>query len=278
MSTVDELRAKFDKKKSVEWLRKCLGVLGWTSRRLAEEICDIAPYYYKEQPPYRNINRILHGEIKKPTKHTFECIVKVLSKEKRINPTQSQEEFIRRWISGEEVESTPKRITLWVLGSDFGLEDREREIAEGIVSMLPAGLVKLGVRVVMGESIMLREFAENYRNAQISSDDAPNAIILLGKLRGRDLRDLFTDAINCVPDLAILIGGAVESRAKEEYKCAIKAGIPIIPIPSTGGLAKQVKPTANRASHLFNILNRTGVSVDVGDLTKAILEAVKRYK
>lgn len=174
----------------------------------------------------------------------------------------------------------PKRTTVWLFGSYSGIGKEERSLAEKIISIISHGFVKLGVRVVMGESEMLRDFANKYRDDLIASNAPnPNPIILPGKLRQRDLKYLFLDAISAVPDIAILIGGGIErGRAKEEYDYAIKAEIPVLAIPATGGVAKQVESTADKASELYNVLKRTGTEVDAGDLSNAILDAVSKYK
>jgi len=151
-------------------------------------------------------------------------------------------------------------------------------MAENIVRFLPPELVRLGVRLVVGNSDMLRKFAENYMNAQINNTDAPNAIILLGKLRQRDLRNLFEDAIYYVPNLAILLGGGGKiGRVKEEYDDTVRAGIPVIPIYSTGGVAKQVEPTADKVKTLYKTFSQKGANVDAGDLVQAIVKAVRIY-
>lgn len=174
----------------------------------------------------------------------------------------------------------PKRITVWLFGSYSGISPEERKLTKRIISIISLGLVKLGVRVVMGESEMLRDFANKYRDDLIASNaPGPNPIILPGKLRQRNLKYLFLDAIGTVPDIAILLGGGVErGRVKEEYNYAIKAGIPVLAIPATGGVAKQFESTVDKASEFYSVLKKTGKSVDVGDLSNAILDVVSKYK
>ena len=76
MSTVDDIRAKFNPK-SVEWLNKRLVDLNWDSRRLAREIND-------KNPPYRTIDRILKNQIE-------DLEVKLLNEEEKSN-----ESFFKR--------------------------------------------------------------------------------------------------------------------------------------------------------------------------------------
>jgi len=283
MSTLDEVRAKFNEK-SVEWLKNCLTELNWTPRELAKHIDANNIYLYK------TINRILEGEVKTPQLNTLHNIADVLRKEEQITHEQmpiSEEKLAKYWlfytITGNKIiKIVPiqnKRKTLWILGSYTGLSEKEKKIAENIVNTLPSMLISAGIRVVVGDSTMLREFIYNCRDAHNQTKDmVPNPIMIFGRLRKRDLRALFEDTINNVPDLALLIGGNVErGRVKEEYECSVEAGIPIICIPATGGVAKQVKTVAEKARHLFNILNETGKDVDAGDLITAIWEAIRAH-
>ncbi len=282
MSALDDVRANFNER-SVEWLKECLATLDWTSRDLARRIDAKNPFLHK------TIERILNRQVKTPHLTTLNCIADILRKEGKITQARTpigQEELARKWlvhtIPGEIDETDPEpseRTTLWVLGSYTGLSDTEKAIAEYIVRSLPSSLIEAGIRVVVGDSTMLTEFIHNCRDAHNQSGTiAPNPVMIFGRLRKRDLRDLFEDTINCVPDLALLIGGRIErGRVKEEYDCAVKAGIPIICVASTGGVAKQVRSVADKASHLYGILSETGGDVDAGDLTTVIREAVRIY-
>ena len=283
MANLNDIREKFNQR-SVEWLQNCLQNLGWTSRDLARRIDAGNPYLYK------TIDRILRGQVKTPQLATLEDISDVLRKEEIITQARlpiKPERLAGKWLSYtmgremDEIDSRPgKRTTIWMLGSYKGLSDIEKEIAERIISSLPAKLIGAGIRVVVGDSIMLEEFIRNCRDIHNQSDTAvPNPVMIFGRLRKRDLRDLFEDAINCIPDLAILLGGDIEKgRVKEEYDGAVKAEIPIICIASTGGVAKQVKSVAGRASDFFDILNQTGDNIDTGDLISAIWEVIVIYE
>ncbi|MBN1582582.1 MAG: hypothetical protein JXA89_17870 [Anaerolineae bacterium] len=282
MSALENVRNHFNER-SVQWLNNCLDKLGWTSRDLAQHINANNKYLYK------TIDRILGRRVKKPQLSTLEDIVNVLRWQAIIPQTKrpiQQEALARKWllytIDSETEEKDPKpkeRTTLWVFGSYAGLSDSEKKIASGIIKSLPSKLIGAGIRVVVGDSTMLREFIHICRDMHNNSDRmVPNPVMIFGRLRNRDLRDLFEDTINCIPDLAILVGGDIEKgRVKQEYHDAVKADIPIICIPSTGGVAKQVNSVAPRASHLFDILNQMGDNIDTGDLITALWDAILLY-
>jgi hypothetical protein len=283
MPTLDDVRGNFNER-SVEWVKKCLTDLGWTSRDLARRIEPENPFLYK------TIDRILTRRVKRPRLATLEDISEVLRKEEKVTQVRMPiplEQLARKWLMYtlnkdiEEIDSRPGRRTMiWFLGSYHGISDTEKKIADSIIRSLPSKLIGAGIRVVVGDSTMLMEFIHNCRDIHNQSDIAvPNPVMIFGRLRKRDLRDLFKDAVDCIPDLAILIGGDIEKgRVKEEYDGAVKAEIPIICIASTGGVAKQVKSVADRARPLLGILNQTGDNIDVGDLITAIWEAIVMYK
>lgn len=174
----------------------------------------------------------------------------------------------------------PSRLTVWIYGSYSNATNLEKKIINKIIDIVPCGLAKSGVRLVVGQSDMLHEIADKYRNEVLSSNEhLPNPIILPGKLRQRNLRHLFMDAIGTIPDLAILMGGGKErGRVQEEYDSAIEAQIPVLAIPSTGGVAKIVTSTADKAIKYSGILQATGRKVDAGDLAKAVLKVVEAYQ
>jgi hypothetical protein len=57
----------------------------------------------------------------------------------------------------------------------------------------------------------------------------------------------------------------------------MKAGIPILPVPATGGAAARVKLTADNTASCYKALERTDSAIDTHDLVAALLEAVERY-
>ncbi len=282
MATLNNVRNKFNGN-SVEWLKLQLETLGWTSKDLARRINPRNQYLYK------TINRILERQVNKPQLTTLVDIANVLRNEELITGTLTpidEERLAQKWlvytISREinQIVSRPsQRTTLWILGSYKGMSVREKKIAKSIINSLPAKIIEAKIRVVVGDSTMLREFIHICRDIHNQSDIAsPNPVMVFGRLRKRDLRGLFEDTINCVPDLGSLIGGNIEKgRVKEEYDGAIKADIPIICIASTGGVARQVRSVAERASHLLGILDQRGDNVDIGDLTVVIWAAIMIY-
>jgi hypothetical protein len=166
-----------------------------------------------------------------------------------------------------------------VIGSYSELSERELAVAKRLVPILAKGLVDLRVRLVTGESDMLLELSHQYRDAAIAANSpVPTAIMLSGKLRQRELKNLFLDAIGVIPDLAIVIGGRVSrGRVEEECVMADKAGIPLLPIPATGGVAAKIQRTADKVDDLHSHLAKVGDIVDTGDLSNALLKAVKKY-
>ena len=213
------------------------------------------------------------------TKYPFKLDDREIIREGKLLHKKINDAMKARGYSYDDTPPPQKRTTLWVLGSHSDVSPSERRIIERILPIITKGLVDLEVRVVMGESEMLLEFAHQYRDALIASDSPiPNPIILPGKLRQRNLRYLFSDAIGTVPDLALLLGGGVKrGRVQEEYDMAIKAGIPVLSIPSTGGVAALVNSTTHKADDLYSTLHKTGREIDVGDLCNSILKAVSRY-
>ncbi len=173
----------------------------------------------------------------------------------------------------------PKRATVWLIGSFSGLHGWQRALVTKLLPVLAKGLVDIGVRVVSGESDMLTDFAHHFRDATLATKaKVPNAITLSGRLRQRDARNLFWDAIGFVPTVAIVIGGGVaRGRVKEEYEIACRAKIPVISVPATGGAAAGLKSTARDADDLLPLLSTSGRAVDVGDLAAALIKAVQRY-
>lgn len=169
----------------------------------------------------------------------------------------------------------PQRKTVWVLGSYSKLSPDQKNIAQKLVEILAQGLVNKGIRLISGESDMLRDLAQFYRSAGIASPTpVPAAVMLYCKLRQRDPHKLFHDAIGVMPDLAIVIGGRADrGRVEEECDLAHKGGIPLISVPAAGGAAANIPSTADRASNLYGLLNGT----DIGDVSSALLQAIERY-
>jgi hypothetical protein len=180
----------------------------------------------------------------------------------------------------QAVEFGPgQRPTVWVLGSYSELDTLELTAARKIIATLGSSLAARGVRLVSGKSDMLNELAAHCRNVAMSMNPrGPLPIFLDGKLRQTDLRVLFSDTISRIPDLAIVIGGGVSrGRVAEECIAAGDAGIPIFPVPATGGVAASVRLTADRAADIYKTMTKRGVAADTNDLVAALLKAVERY-
>ena len=171
------------------------------------------------------------------------------------------------------------KTTVWLIGSYTDQTEQQRKLTEAMLPILANGLVRLGVRVVMGESTMLQELAHACRDAMMASEKSlPLPIMLFGKLRQTDVREVFATSINVVPDLAIVIGGGVaRGRIQEECVAATAARIPILTIAATGAAASQLESTADLVTEdAASVIKNVGSS-DAGDLAKAVIQAVRCY-
>jgi hypothetical protein len=169
------------------------------------------------------------------------------------------------------------RLTVWALGSYQGLEDHERLIASRVSPLLGSALAQAGARLVVGESDLLWDMVEAYRDANLSNADwAPNPIVLPGRLRGKDMEIFFRDAIGRVPEVAIVLGGGIaRGRVQAEIKGAKEAGIVILPVRRCGGFGARVR--SNR-SDLMAPLSRLGPRSDAAEIAGAILQALSSLR
>ena len=151
--------------------------------------------------------------------------------------------------------------------------------AEKLVSILAKGFADMGMRVVMGQSNMLEEFALAYRDASFASlTPPPPPIILSGSLRRGNVRHVFVDAIGRVPDIALVIGGnRNRSRVFEEAESATAAGIPVLALSSTGGTAAGVGSTLAIDSDQLKIITDLSRPLGSGDLAVRVLEAFRSF-
>jgi transcriptional regulator with XRE-family HTH domain len=171
--------------------------------------------------------------------------------------------------------STPLQPVVWFIGSYSGQTNEQQSIISSLLPRLATGLIRFGIRLVCGESTMLVELAKEYRAALPRDCPFPCPVVLFGKLRGIDLRQLFMATIGSVPSVAVLMGGAVQKgRVREEYECAGIARIPVIVVPATGGVANAVTSTLKLEPRLAAAISKTGRSVDRGDLADATMEAL----
>ena len=169
------------------------------------------------------------------------------------------------------------RLTVWLMGSYTNLAEKERSHAEKLVSVLAKGFADIGIRVVMGQSNMLSDFAQHYRDAGFASlNSLPPPIILPGTLRRGDMRQVFVDAIGRVPDVALVIGGnSNRTRVLEEADSAKAAGIPVLAMSSTGGAAAGVASTLPISTELLKIISDCSRPIGSGDLAARVLEAFR---
>ena len=171
------------------------------------------------------------------------------------------------------------RLTVWVIGSYTNLAEKDRIHAEKLVSILAKGFANIGIRVVMGQSNMLSDFAQHYRDAAFASlNSLPPPIILPGTLRRGEMREVFVDAIGRVPDIALVIGGNPgRTRVLEESESANAAGIPVLAMSSTGGAAAGVNSTLPIAPELLKIISDCSKPIGSGDLAVRVLEAFRTF-
>jgi predicted nucleotide-binding protein with TIR-like domain len=171
------------------------------------------------------------------------------------------------------------RLTVWIIGSYTNLTEKEQLHAEKLVSILAKGFANIGIRVVMGQSNMGAEFAHQYRDAAFASlNPPPPPIILPGTLRRGDTRGFFLDAIGRVPDIALVIGGNRErTRVLEEAEAAKTAGIAVLALPSTGGVAAQVGITLPIDAELLTIITDCSRPLGSGDMAVRVLEAFRSF-
>jgi hypothetical protein len=171
------------------------------------------------------------------------------------------------------------RPTLWVLGSYSELTTPEVAFARKVISTLGCGLAARGVRLVSSVSDMLEELAAYYRNTTKAMDPrGPLPIILDGTIRQTNAGIVFQDNIGQVPDLGIVIGGGVSrGRVAEECAAAEAAGIPILPVPVTGGAAARLGLTAHKAKDVYEAMTNAPAVMDPNDVVTGLLTAVERY-
>jgi GTPase SAR1 family protein len=174
-------------------------------------------------------------------------------------------------------EPSPLR-AVWVLGSYSGLSPGELAFTRKLLPLFGAGLAQMRVKLVSGKSDLLGDLAKHYLAVSLSArPPGPAPVEIRGKLRQRDLTELFMEAIGHVPDLAIVIGGAASGRVAEECSAATDAGIPILPVTTTGGAAAETQLTAKVKPSLFAQLAKSPEDSDAGDVASSLLMIVQEY-
>jgi DNA-binding XRE family transcriptional regulator len=171
-----------------------------------------------------------------------------------------------------------QRSMVWFLGSYTDQTEVQRRRTTALINRLGSQLVRLDVRVVMGKSAMLQDLADAYLKAMPGDTFVPCAVMLYGRLRQWDVRDIFRTAIGAAPDLGVVLGGDVsKGRVKQEYDAAVDAGIPMIPVKSTGGQAADLRLTASRLNEAEAAYVQKTHGVDVGRLADTLIQSIRRY-
>ena len=178
---------------------------------------------------------------------------------------------VSRWIEkvSQVVRSMP-RLTqplnsvpcVWIIGSNRSLRQKQSTFNRRFVGFLAQALMQRRFRVVFGRSRLLdilgecinqeldrpqvygvdrdtlTEFASASAMYKDAPKSAPNPVVLLGSFRSdRGLSEVFVESIGHSPDIAVVIGGALTGRTREEVEHAKAAGIPVLPVSFTGGIA-----------------------------------------
>jgi len=172
--------------------------------------------------------------------------------------------------------STPP-CAVWVLGSYTDLDPSELAFTKKLLPLFGAGLAQMRIKLVSGRSDMLGDLAKQYLAVSLSArPPGPAPVEIRGKLRQRDLVELFMETIGHVPVLAVVIGGGVSSgRVAEECTAAGDAGIPILPVPATGGAAAEIRLTAVVDPRLYAQLTKPTTDRDASDTANSLLLVVE---
>lgn len=174
---------------------------------------------------------------------------------------------------------------VWLIGSVNKLPPKYRRRAWKVADALADEFVRRHYQVISGRSLLLDYVADRVASDAIGSfptdvpettgllaiksaraaAPAPNPVIILGSLRAeRGIRQLFIDTIGKIPDVVVVLGGAPGGRAIAEIDLARRAGIPILPLRFTGGVALSTDPTfAPQLSPLVAELLATSPGSDV---------------
>lgn len=134
--------------------------------------------------------------------------------------------------------------TIWVLGSFSELTPSHSAVASSLTDLLGAALPTRGFRLVMGDSDLLQALAKRAGKTAVAVGDVMvQPMVLRGMVRGEKLGALFQSHIGGLPDAALVLGGGVSrGRVLHEYQSACSCGVPVLPVPATGGAAAELKP------------------------------------
>lgn len=224
-------------------------------------------------------------------------------------PKLSESEFLAEWRSKvtsavrRNPSSTlraPDHPMIWVIGSHDSLLPREQSESLNVIRTLARVCFENGFRIVCGVSRLLEHLVDTHETLAGNGSlpvDAPgdpwrkalgtahveakspihNPVVVIGTLRTPNIRQRFSDTLGCIPDLAVVVGGRSKlsgGRTYEECEAAIAAGIPLLPIPFTGGVAAEIPPSLRpEAASLVNELNSTQGKLD--NLSAVFLQLVR---
>lgn len=180
-------------------------------------------------------------------------------------------------------------VTVWLMGSttDFrkGEVNRAFDVGDALADAFIARrfriitgkdklLAYIGDKVAVGNVKRVQHVGELRLGAKAARADI-NPIVILGSLRSpRGIRNVFLDALGFLPDVGVLIGGRPGGRADDELKLAAKAGIPVLPIPFSGGAAQTAVSTFDEslAADVAEVLAKTRGVDDIGTVVCALIE------
>lgn len=155
-----------------------------------------------------------------------------------------------------------KPICIWLLGSNRELSDDPKQSASRALQLIGQALAIREFRLIVSGNPLLVEAIRTKRESADSAEDSyrtelvelghahamlgdsatVNPIIIMGNLyKQQGLRYTFMQAVGVIPDLAILVGGHPLGRSIEEIELAAAAGIPVLPIRSSGGAAAAIQ-------------------------------------
>lgn len=195
---------------------------------------------------------------------------------------------VTRWIQevSNAVRSTPRftpPITtppcIWIIGSNRDLKKSQADLNKRFIRLLATAFMQRRFRVVFGRSGLLdtlgdtmnsrndpeqiygidcdalSEFANASAMQRDSATAPPNPIVILGSLRStRGVGEIFAETIGCQPDAVVIIGGSLSGRTREEIDHAINAGIAVLPLHFTGGVAATIESSID--TRLADTINR----------------------
>jgi TIR domain-containing protein len=215
---------------------------------------------------------------------------------------------VSRWIDkvSHAVRSTPRFAQplntapcIWIIGSNRGLGPKQSVFNKRFVTFLAQALMQRCFRVVFGRSRLLDILGESLNQevdrSQVYGVDrdtltefsstsamykdvpksAPNPVVVLGSFRSdRGLSEVFMESIGHSPDIAVVIGGALTGRTREEVEHAKAAGIPVLPISFTGGVAATIEWSGD-SSLLDRVIKIQHAKRDYSSIAQSICDVLE---